>query len=492
MVRFGSGFSIIHHIFSHLLAHTLYITSCPIASHRTTIMSKRLTAILLSALALTQADTEKTSNLRHRPTEAEKNTAAAASATAGYKAVDSSASAALLKTDVESERAKSLNRTSSSLRPSVKDEAATTSHEATTDDEEDDSSNNNNINKSVNRRKFVSYHSSKWEQLWLDNIEEWSEEKTICKALSQQKEYIHDYLNLLCTSRLPVPFNNWCVIDDGLHPLWYNTANRKSLEVTFERPVPVIVPIPPPKPVVPTAKDEHIVSKFVFLDEATGETYTEYVEPLVAHLRFPLFQCAHPNPITPEYKYRYATFRGWMLPPAPVVRGDRAIVFDAATAAWESERGGGSPRFFNDVWQRSGVILDEIYVFDDEGDMGTFYRGVPPDSVQKTHFVNKKLAGRKRDHSAEHPFLPHYMKQHATKNDYVILKMDLNTHGRYDHLAWLASEENLVDEMVWEHQSHSSYILEEARFLKTDLTLPQSYDLFLMLRRHGVRAHPWV
>ena len=43
-----------------------------------------------------------------------------------------------------------------------------------------------------------------------------------------------------------------------------------------------------PKPFEFTSDLEHVFSKFVFYGEETQEQYTEYIEPLVSHLRFPL------------------------------------------------------------------------------------------------------------------------------------------------------------------------------------------------------------
>jgi hypothetical protein len=71
-------------------------------------------------------------------------------------------------------------------------------------------------------------------------------------------------------------------------PLWYNTEDRTKFNVSFDQPPELDgIPIPPPKPVKPGPEHEHIVSKFVFVDETTGLEYTEYIEPLVSHLRHP-------------------------------------------------------------------------------------------------------------------------------------------------------------------------------------------------------------
>ena len=82
------------------------------------------------------------------------------------------------------------------------------------------------------RRRFIRYESSPWEKLWLDNIDQWAKEKTICEQLNTpvQMSYMHDFLSLLCTAHYAAPYNNWCIIDDENRPLWYNTANRGTYE----------------------------------------------------------------------------------------------------------------------------------------------------------------------------------------------------------------------------------------------------------------------
>ena len=84
----------------------------------------------------------------------------------------------------------------------------------------------------VSRRTFVRYESSKWEQLWLDNVDRWAKDKTICEELNtpEQMKYMHDFLTLLCSARYEAPYNDWCIIDDEHRPLWYNTADRTKYE----------------------------------------------------------------------------------------------------------------------------------------------------------------------------------------------------------------------------------------------------------------------
>jgi hypothetical protein len=337
----------------------------------------------------------------------------------------------------------------------------------------------------------VSYQSSDWEQYWLRNVEALDREKRICQVLlGEQRNQLREFLELLCTSRFYEPHQNWCIIDDGYEPLFFNTANRENIELTFEKPLPLVIDLTPAETIAPDDKFEHILSKFTFYDEATGETYTEYIEPLVAHLRFPLYKCLHPVPATPQYKGNYLSFRGWIIPPPPVVPGERAILFDSSGASWESKLGGASPAFFADRWLTQGVAIDEMWIFGNALSSTEFYDDVPPEMLTRVHFQHGSISAQPEGNSAETPFLPQFINEQATINDYVILRLDANAEGIMNHVAYLSSEKNHVDELVWERRSESTFPLNEAP--KTDLTLLQSYEIFLMLRQKGIRAHASV
>ena len=154
-------------------------------------------------------------------------------------------------------------------------------------------------NKNYQRRKFVSYQSSKWEEMWINDIGVLEKDRTICQRLiKNETDYLHDFLTATCTSRFPPPFDSWCVIDDTYVPLYYNlNSNRKipfdATMITFVRPneIPKNIKYHTNEPVIPSSNYSHIFSRFTFLDELTGETFDEYIEPLVSHLRFPLAVC---------------------------------------------------------------------------------------------------------------------------------------------------------------------------------------------------------
>lgn len=340
------------------------------------------------------------------------------------------------------------------------------------------------------RRKFVSYESSPWETYWLNNTDILHDNKKICSVfLHEQANLLRDYLEVLCTRYFP-PYEDWCIIDDGNDPLWFNTGNKETLDLTFERPLPLLVGSPHVGPVIPDKRHEHILSKFTYFDEVKNETYHEYIEPLVGLLRFPLQKCLHAVPIIPQYRNHYRSFRGWILPPPPVVRGERALLFDASASSWGAKAGGFSAQFITEIWLRHGVAIDEVWAFDNNTSPSEFFQDVPGSMMGITRFKRGMLADHAENDSKEKPFLPRFIYDHATENDYVILKLDTNIVGRLNHLNHIYSEDNRIDEIVWEHKSRNPLMPENE--LPPDLTLGQTYEMFLTLRQKGIRAHAWM
>jgi hypothetical protein len=323
--------------------------------------------------------------------------------------------------------------------------------------------------------------------------------------MEEQAEWMHDFLRLTCTSRMPAPYQDWCVLDDNYRAMWYNTANRQKFDIQWDRPleIPSNIPIPPPTPIVPTREDEHIVSKFVFLDEFTGKTHVEYIEPLVSHLRFPLCKCIDIIPADPRFQYHPTTFRGWIIPPPPGVLADDSIqkyYFDAGASSWNDGSGGPSLSYFHDMWLRHGIDFDEIYAFE-MGTTPTKFDAAIPDFMKDHVFYQQcKVSSQASDDSPETPFLPLSIARKAHPNDYVLFKLDIDSPKVEDgNIHYIIDDpNNNIDEVFWEHHVRGNYLLTEWRGLDNneeylaDVTLRESYEFFLKMRLKGIRAHSWI
>jgi len=359
------------------------------------------------------------------------------------------------------------------------------------------------------KRKFVSYTSSKLEQLWLDNAKQWEKDAEICHALTTlHPALIHQLLNATCTSHFVAPYNHWCLIDDGLYKLWYNRKNDGTFEemvMTWERPaeVPNSVLLLPAQPVVPGPDMEDVVSNFVFLDETTGEEYVEYIEPLASHLRFPLCRCINnigpPEDEHPQneegYSYHSVVFKGWLIPPPPPVRYDRSWYFDAGASSWDKGAGGPSLIYFYSMWERHGIDFDRILAFEMSVPESEFFYSMPPYVRYRTTYQQTAVVSNAKDHSVKNPFLPTLIKEKVTPNDYVLFKLDIDSPtievGSILHI--LDDPDNQIDEIFWEHHISGNYLLTREwgkRNPKT--TIRESMDLFLRMRQQGIRAHSWI
>jgi len=359
-----------------------------------------------------------------------------------------------------------------------------------------------------NRRKFVSYTSSEWEKDWLEHVTEWTDAKAICDVMmnpaSKSFAYMHDFLNATCTSRYEFPYSNWCVIDDEYRPMYYNTANRNTFEIQW---------VPPqanpkmdygvrlegdglPKPFTPEL--EHIFSKFVFYDEVEKQYYTEYIEPLVSHLRFPLAVCLHPN--EDYYLYREITFRGWIMPPSNGVRKERKFYFDAGASDWEDGAGGPSLKYFYNMWKRHDILWDQIYAYEMTTTRKEFYDIIPQEYANLVNYQQCPVSSSPQDDSLQTPFLPLEIQRKTNEDDYVLLKLDIDSprveQGTIDYILEHNNNGgsfNIIDEIFYEHHILDNYLMSKwwgAGAAKT--SMEESYRMFLNLRLKGIRAHSWI
>lgn len=242
-------------------------------------------------------------------------------------------------------------------------------------------------------RSSITYHSSKWEQLWLDNIVEWQGKRTpsyrqmkhkgtICEQLKvQEEEYVWFFMNSTCTHRTSTP---WCLIDDTMNKLWYHTeehtlkrhkstrletfyadkayqccggqaaydrvmavgVNKRAAEFDAVQDLFAAEGVGGFGPAVddldqldgklfalqPVQRefDPKIWSYFEWKDPLTGANVREFIEPLVSHLRHPLAKCN-----TANLGDALRLDRSYILPPTVSARGGEAFYFDAGSSAWK-------------------------------------------------------------------------------------------------------------------------------------------------------------
>ena len=318
------------------------------------------------------------------------------------------------------------------------------------------------------QKNKISYHSSRWEQLWLDNIERWQHHK-ICEALSEQTKQLRIFMKDTCSASTNT---DWCLIDDSVHRVWYNTKNG---QVSLQKPSSVTT-ISPLKKITP--KDDSIWSYFELPDGTR-----EYIEPLVSHLRHPLARCSFGD--------TFLTDRSYVLPGNP--GRSKTFLFDAGASHWSQGAGGPSLSYFASVWKRYGFNWAHIEGWEGGTTMTKFYATVPQEWRSRTHFHQKWISTSPN----KQPFVPDIIRSVASKEDYVVFKLDIDSKSVETSIVeYMLSHPDAIsyiDEFVWEH--HVNNYLMTANWGNTQdmsKTIADSYQYFIKLRKQGIRAHSWV
>lgn len=346
----------------------------------------------------------------------------------------------------------------------------------------------------VTFRSGVVYHSSKWEQLWLDNIREWQNDN-ICEAIYNQSYFWKVFMNDTCTRRTHTA---WCEIDDTVHTIFYNTITG---DIT-QRP-------PKEWPRVERQAQEHslrepsntdVWSYFERFDHTTGISRRDYIEPLVSFLRHPLALCGPSKDrqlFGKRNKQIFLFDRSYVQPPPHnFLKGNKALYFDAGASTWGGGAGGPSLKYFADQWARRGIVWDHIEGWECNQPETEFYKTVPNEWKNKTTYHQRCVATT----PDKEPFIPSVIRQKATKDDYVLFKLDIDSANVetkiVDHLLSTANVDiEFIDEFLWEqHVKERGYMQKHGwgRHLDYSKDIADSYQYFLRLRQRGVRAHSWV
>jgi hypothetical protein len=380
----------------------------------------------------------------------------------------------------------------------------------------------------LSRRKFLSYVPSQWETIWIKGIREWENNSSICEQFQptsndsdaddevllrqrqQQSAHLAKYMNVLCQERFAVPHEEWCYLHDGRHHVYYNTLSHKTTgtwEIYVDQTPIVLQDVDLPKRgshhgesfASPQKGDEDVFSKFVFLDETTGEVYEEFIEPLVSHLRFPLAQCLNNNNNNNDIQDQVsaeglAWFSGYVMPPPSLSRFGRKFYIDVGGDRWQRLH------YVARTWERQdGGEWDSIYSFANQVQESTFFRKMPDSVRDKLERQDAVVTTEPTDKDGEQ-FLPDFIQKETNDDDYVLLKLDKGdpatkeaiVHYLLDHVG-----EVHVDELIWQHNLERNYLMKtlfeavEPQPL-SDQSLSEAYDLFTQLRQKGIRAHAWI
>ncbi|KAI2499822.1 hypothetical protein MHU86_14639 [Fragilaria crotonensis] len=353
------------------------------------------------------------------------------------------------------------------------------------------------------RRKFVSYEPSKWEEGWVDAIPNLVEAKAICQTLlggKHQQDWLHKFLNMMCSARPEPPNDSWCYFHDHNHFVWYNSKNLKTFELYIDKTPLQLDGIEPPVPMpintLEMEKDwEEIASKFTFLDETTGEEYYEYIEPLVGHLRFPLAGCLERKPLLAE-------FASFVIPPPSLSRVDgRTIMYDMGSSDWSRME------YIVEEWNAhdAGFTYLITYAPSENENVDGFLESVP-DKHQShiyRHYFNLVDHPPTEHSDPKDFFLPDKIRDQSRPDDYIMVKFDrtMNADLKLSLVQYILDypmSSVHVDEVFWEINASGNYIMQPwfDTNLKFDevssMSLSEAYGILTSLRNRGIRAHAWI
>lgn len=236
-----------------------------------------------------------------------------------------------------------------------------------------------------------------------------------------------------------------------------------------------------------------------------GHAPPTVVEPLVGHLRHPLFHCVGPRKDT--FDLMFSKDYLVLATAADVRRGSRAFFFDAGASVAYDNCWWGCTKWFVDAYAARGINFDRILLWEAaDVDHAAYWRSVPPSLKPRMQYFNTPLTLDEADD------LWSTLVALAQPSDFVAVKLDVDDHnleaGLVRRLLDSPAALARVDELFWEHHVNGSPLRRtrvdffDAKGIgwgdqippKTaqDGHLRDSYRLFAALRRRGVRAHAWI
>ena len=372
------------------------------------------------------------------------------------------------------------------------------------------------ISQAKNRRRFISYMSSEWEQLWLDNVAEWGRDPptgNICGNIQgpAQQMFLYRFLSETCTAK--VETSPWCYVNDAYKPYWYNTVTHQfSLNYPGQddRVAPIHYYENVTLGVVPDFNPENdkIFSRFTFYDEVEKKKYAEYIEPLVSHLRHPLAGCVNASHFVEPWSHetdRLLVFaRSYLLwlPKPFSSKESEYYYFDAGASSWTSGAGGASLSVLISQFGKNNIHFDHVEAWEGTNPEATFYKDVPNEYRERVQYHQAWVSSNPNSTDPAKPFIPNVIANITKTDDYVFFKLDIDSLGIETGVVdFYLSNEGIdhvqhVDEFAWEHHVRGNYIMARRGWCPgacdRSKSLKQSYEYFLSLRKKGIRAHSWV
>ncbi len=237
-----------------------------------------------------------------------------------------------------------------------------------------------------------------------------------------------------------------------------------------------------------------------------GEKRTVLLEPLIGMLRDPRTGCRDIRPDAWQpIPGGQLEKKMWHLVSPPVegigsVRrsrhgpeSSRAVLFDIGATAWgaNERHDAHGARWLAGAYATVGVIFEDIYSWEAVQTKATdFFRNAELSDIGRMHFMNWAVSS---GDDFDNPW--HLLKNITAPQDFVVVKLDIDTPEIEGKLVQQLLEDSglrrLVDVFYYEHHMHTHDFEWAWGHLGFQQTLKESYDIFVALRKLGIRAHSW-
>jgi hypothetical protein len=298
------------------------------------------------------------------------------------------------------------------------------------------------------------YKPSKLEMLWRDNVQDWGENE-YCSNVDRFQDNITYWLET----------NAKLMLSDRTHVH------------------------------DPTGEPDDVFSAFLktYVCSSGTHTRTSWIEPLAFSLRHPKAPCDR----------SLIEGRGYMLleshadarlsfagPP-----GSRPMnyLFDMGASTWSLGLGGPSQSFLIDAYKRRGITFDRIMLWEATPHTPEdIYDKVPRSMHVAYQYMNIPCSPEVGD-----PGNPlEIIKALTRPEDFVAVKLDIDTPVVENALIQQILDDSdiyrRIDEFYFEqHVNFKPMLANWKDKIDADKTLASSYNLFVELRKRGIRAHGW-
>jgi hypothetical protein len=233
----------------------------------------------------------------------------------------------------------------------------------------------------------------------------------------------------------------------------------------------------------------------------TKQSITSWIEPLSHSLRHPRAIC---KATVPDVNKEYVVDRNYLLlasrknvdrPRVCAGRACQNILVDLGASTWHEGAGGASQSWFVERYARHGIEFDRFLMWEATPMTDSrILKDIPPDLWHKYQYFNVPASV-----DTTNPAAPlNIIKTIAQRGDFVVFKLDIDNYevegSIVDQLTSNPQLVELVDEFIYEEHVQFEPMVKCCwrRTAHPNRTLHDSYQLFLNLRKMGIRAHSWV